>query len=122
MVVAGVHHVSLNVTDVERAVGFYCDTLGVRVLPRPDLGVAGAWLELPDGRQIHLIQAPLPTQTGQHVAFAVDDIDAATAHLTALGIEVLGPRPVGTARQAFFADPDGNRLELNQPAVAATAP
>jgi glyoxylase I family protein len=118
MIVGDVHHVSLNVSDVGRAVSFYCDVLGLTRLPRPDLGLGGAWLGLPGGRQIHLIESEVPPDRGQHVAFEVDDIDLAVDELRRHGVDVSGPRRVGptAARQAFFADPDGNRLELNQPA------
>lgn len=113
--VAGIHHVSLNVSDVDRAVAFYVGLLGLRVLDRPDFSFAGAWLAAPDGRQIHLIHADVPDDRGQHMAFGVDDLDAAVDHLRDAGVEVRGPKFVAdtSIRQAFFSDPDGNRLELN---------
>ncbi len=115
--VADIHHVSINVTDTGRSVAFYTDVLGLGVLDRPDFGFAGAWLDVGGGRQLHLIEAPVPPDQGQHFAFLVDDIDAAVAVLSERGVDVVGPKSVGgtAARQAFFADPDGNRLELNQP-------
>jgi glyoxylase I family protein len=115
--IADLHHVSINVSDVDRAVSFYVDVLGLELLPRPELGIGGAWLGLAGGSQIHLIEAEVPPDVGQHFAMAVDDIDAAVGALRANGVTVRGPQPVGDtgARQAFFADPDGNRLELNQP-------
>ena len=84
----------------------------------PTSAFAGAWLGFGGGRQVHLIEAAVPEDRGQHFAFQVDDIDAAVAALRASGTKVRGPVPVGdsAARQAFFHDPDGNRLELNQPA------
>ncbi len=118
MLVRDLHHVSINVTDVERAVEFYVHTLGMERLPRPDFGFDGAWLGFETGRQVHLIQADVPEDHGQHFAFLVDDIDATVDELRARGAQVRGPVPVGDsgARQAFLHDPDGNRLELNQPA------
>lgn len=118
MLVRDLHHVSINVADVERSTAFYVDVLGMEPLPRPDFGFAGAWLGFGGGRQVHLIEAAVPEDRGQHFAFQVDDIDAAVAALRASGTDVRGPVPVGdtSARQAFFHDPDGNRLELNEPA------
>ena len=118
MLVRDLHHVSINVADVERAAAFYVDVLGMDRLPRPDFGFAGAWLGFGGDRQVHLIEAAVPEDRGQHFAFQVDDIDAVVATLRASGTEVRGPMPVGStpARQAFFHDPDGNRLELNQAA------
>ena len=116
-VIADIHHVSINVSDVERAEAFYVDVLGLTVLPRPDLGIAGSWLDAGQGRQVHLIESTtIPDDAGQHFAFRVDDIDAECAHLTDQGVELAGPFPVGDARQAFFHDPDHNRLEFNEPA------
>ena len=118
MLVRDLHHVSINVTDVERSAAFYVDVLGMERLPRPDFGFPGAWLGVGGGRQVHLIQAAVPEDLGQHFAFEVDDIDAAVDALRTAGTTVRGPMPVGdsAARQAFLHDPDGNRLELNQPA------
>lgn len=113
--IADIHHVSINVTDVERAAAFYVDTLGLDVLPRPDFSFPGRWLDAGAGRQVHLIQTQhIPADVGQHFAFQVTDLDGFCAHLATEGVEVSGPKPVGAGRQAFFHDPDGNRLEIYQ--------
>ncbi len=118
MLVADIHHVSLNVTDTERALGFYRDVLGLAVIPRPDFPFGGAWLDAGAGRQIHLIEADVPSDLGQHVAFRVASVDDAIARLREAGIEVGDARSVGDTgmRQTFAADPDGNRIEFTQPA------
>lgn len=108
------HHVSLNVSNMEEAEAFYVNILGLKVLPRPDFDFDGRWLSMGE-RQIHLIDAEVPTQVGQHVAFRVADVDAAVAEVRAKGIEATDPFPVGTGRQAFIYDPSGNKVELNQP-------
>jgi glyoxylase I family protein len=116
MQVLGVHHVSLNVDDVDAALGFYVGILGLGVRPdRPDFGFGGAWLDV-GGQQIHLIEAAPPGDLGQHVALQVADLDATVAELRAGGTEVSDPSPVGTGRQAFLHDPSGNLVELQQPA------
>jgi len=118
VLVADIHHVSLNVSDTERSLRFYRDVLGLTELPRPEFPFGGAWLDAGGDRQIHLIEADVPDDRGQHVAFAVRSIDATVAALRDAGIEVDEPRPVGDTaiRQTFVADPDGNRLEFTQPA------
>ncbi len=113
---ADIHHVSINITDLHRSLAFYVGVLGLEVLPRPDLSVDGAWLAAGAQRQVHLIVAEVPPNRGQHFAFLVSDIDAVCRTLEASGITIDGPRSVGNGRQAFFADPDGNRIEVNQPA------
>lgn len=118
VLVADIHHVSLNVSDTDRALGFYRGVLGMALLPRPDFSFAGAWLDAGNGRQIHLIEADVPHDRGQHVAFRVDDVDAVVAALRNAGVEVRDPKPVGDTaiRQTFTHDPDGNLLEFTQPA------
>jgi len=109
-----VHHVSINVDDVEAALRFYVDMLGLsRREDRPELGIDGAWLDA-GGQQVHLIRAAAPPSLGQHFALLVDDIDASVAELRDRGISVSDPSPVGTGRQAFLQDPAGNVVELHQ--------
>jgi glyoxylase I family protein len=116
VLVADIHHVSINVSDTERALAFYVGALGLGVLPRPTLGVGGAWLDAGGGRQIHLIEAEVPPDCGQHVAFAVHDLDEAVELLRSAGIQVSAAKPVGdtAVRQAFLHDPDRNLIELTR--------
>lgn len=112
---AGVHHVSINVDDVDAALAFYVEGLGLRVRSdRPPLSFGGAWLDA-GGQQVHLIEAPVPSDRGQHFALAVADLAAAVAELRGRGIEVSEPQAVGASLQAFLSDPAGNRVELQQP-------
>lgn len=110
----GVDHVSINVRDVEESIRFYCDHLGLAVREdRPDLGIAGAWLDA-GGQQVHLIEAPVPPGMGQHFSLLVGDIDNAVAALRAAGVGVSDPGSVGRDRQAFLQDPSGNAIEIHQ--------
>ncbi len=114
MQVLGVHHVSLNVADVDAALAFYTGVLGLPSrVDRPDFGFGGAWLDV-GGEQIHLIAAPTPQNLGQHFALRVADIDATVAELRGQGIEVTEPSPVGPGRQSFLVDPSGNAVEIYQ--------
>lgn len=113
-----VHHVSINVSDASASVPFYTELLGGHVRDdRPDFGFAGAWIDL-GATQIHLIEAAAPPNLGQHFAVLVDDLDAAVVELRGKGIEVGDPSPVGTGRQTFLEDPDGNLIELHQRGTA----
>ena len=110
----GVHHVSLNVSDVPAAMAFYVDTLGCTERDdRPDFGFGGAWLDI-GGQQIHLIEAPPADDRGQHVALQVEDLPACVGELRGSGIDISDPSPVGTGLQAFLHDPAGNLVELHQ--------
>jgi glyoxylase I family protein len=113
-----VHHVSINVDDVEAALRFYTDVLGLQQrADRPDFPFGGAWLDI-GGQQVHLIEGEPPPGLGQHFAILVDDLDATIAELRGRDVDVSDPRPVGTSRQAFVSDPAGNLIELHQPAAA----
>jgi catechol 2,3-dioxygenase-like lactoylglutathione lyase family enzyme len=116
-----IHHIAINVDDVEAALDFYIGTLGlIRRTDRPDFGIPGAWLDA-GGQQLHVIGAPPPDDRGQHFALRVDDLDAAIGELRDRGIDVTDAFPVGTGRQAFLSDPAGNRIELHQVAGAGAA-
>jgi catechol 2,3-dioxygenase-like lactoylglutathione lyase family enzyme len=110
----GVHHVSVNVTDVDAAIAFYTDVLGFELRDdRPDFGFGGAWLSVGD-QQLHLLEAPAPQNLGQHFAVQVPDLDAAIAEVRAKGVDVTDASPVGEGLQAFLNDPSGNGVELHQ--------
>jgi glyoxylase I family protein len=118
----GVHHVSINVDDVELARAFYTERLGLAErTDRPNFDFPGAWLQA-GNQQVHLIGAPPPDDRGQHFALQVDDIDDAIRELRESGLTVSDPVPVATSRQAFLHDPSGNKIELHQIARAATGP
>jgi catechol 2,3-dioxygenase-like lactoylglutathione lyase family enzyme len=116
MELRAVHHVSLNVDDVDRVGPFYTDVLGLTVLERPDLGVPGIWLRCA-GTEVHLVEVGPEHRApdGQHLAFEVGDLDRARAEIRAAGVEVTEVMDIGAGRQAFLSDPAGNLIELNQP-------
>lgn len=113
----GVHHVSINVDDVEASRAFYVDLLGFEPISRPDLGIGGCWLQM-GPQELHLVELPVPSTPGPHFALKVDDIEAAVAELKSRGVEVSAIIDIaGVCRQAFFCDPAGNQIELNQRAA-----
>ena len=114
----GVHHVSINVRDVDEAAKFYLEVLELEKLPRPDFGFPGLWLRS-GGQEIHLMQVDgHEAPEGQHFAFKVESLDAVIAELEERGVKVSKPYDLpGGARQAFLRDPSGNLLELNQPGL-----
>jgi catechol 2,3-dioxygenase-like lactoylglutathione lyase family enzyme len=121
--ITGHHHVAICVTDLERSKRFYEDVLGLTPIARPAFTVAGAWYELGDGTQLHLIVHRHPrTLRGTrdvdildgHFAFRIRDYDQAVAHLRAHGVEPYElPDNVTPWKQLYFTDPDGNEIELN---------
>jgi catechol 2,3-dioxygenase-like lactoylglutathione lyase family enzyme len=115
MEVLGLHHVSVNATDLDASLRFYTGVLGGTARDdRPDLGFPGAWIDL-GAHQLHLLQGAAPADLGQHFAFHVADLDAAVAALRADGHVVSDPVPIGRGRQSFTHDPAGNLVELHSP-------
>ena len=113
----GVDHVAINVADVPGAIAFYTETLGlVQNHTRPDFGFPGAWLDTGSGQQVHLIEAAVPDNVGQHFALVFDDLPAAVTELRARGLRVSDPADVGATgrKQAFTLDPWGNAIELHE--------
>lgn len=111
----GVHHVSINVDDVDANRAFYVDILGFEPIDRPELRVGGAWLQM-GPQQLHLVELPLVEGVGPHFALHVDDIAAARGVLVDRGVDVTDPKAIdGVCLQCFFHDPAGNQIELNQP-------
>jgi glyoxylase I family protein len=119
MGLVGLHHVSINVDDVDAALGFYVGVLGLKVRPdRPDFSFGGAWLDA-GGQQVHLIEATSPPDLGQHFALAFTDLPELVGALRDQGFQVSDPVRSGTSLQSFMDDPAGNRVELHQPGVFA---
>ncbi|MDH5435401.1 MAG: VOC family protein [Gammaproteobacteria bacterium] len=117
--ITALHHVSVIVSDTEQALKFYRDMLGLKVDPaRPDLGYAGAWLDI-GNQQIHLLELPNPDPlTGRpehggrdrHVALLVSSLDEIVKTLEQNNITFTLSK---SGRRALFCrDPDGNGVEL----------
>jgi glyoxylase I family protein len=119
------HHVALIAADYTRSRDFYTRVLGLRVVRETWRAGRASFkldLALPDGSQLELFSFPDPPPRPsrpeacglRHLAFAVDDLDAAIAHLQAHGVEVEPVRldELTQRRFTFFADPDGLPLEL----------
>ena len=111
----GIHHIAINVDNIEDAVDFYSRYFDFRQVAKPNDRV-GAWLQANDGKQIHLRQATVPEDNGQHLALLVEDIKETYKLLTDAGITVTSPKPIGSSLQSFLHDPAGNRLEIHQSA------
>jgi glyoxylase I family protein len=82
------------------------------------MGFPGAWLDLGQGQQIHLLQldgagsADRSRHGGRdaHMALWVDDLDAVAARLEQSAVTCTLSR---SGRRALFCrDPDGNAVEL----------
>jgi len=119
-------HVSVTVTDLERARRFYGELIGLREIPRPDFGFPGVWYSLGGDLQLHVIvndrrpAAPVEHHRfdvkDPHFALWVEDADALHERLRASGHPFYdyASTPTGL-RQLFIRDHDGNMVEFLGP-------
>ena len=120
------HHVAIIVSDYRRAREFYVEKLGFPVLRenfRPDRGDWKLDLKFGDG-ELELFAIPgapprpsWPEARGlRHLAFRVEDVEAAVRALEERGIpcEPIRTDPFTGGRMTFFRDPDGLPLELHE--------
>ncbi len=133
----GFEHIGIAVSDMDRAIGFYRDLLGLKLILRKHDARTGSDMAFLDagGGQLELVTpaqglAPAsdlpPSQAGlRHITFTVDDVDETFARLIAAGVVALeAPRDAATrellSRVAFVRDPDGIVVELVSRAESAT--
>jgi catechol 2,3-dioxygenase-like lactoylglutathione lyase family enzyme len=113
-------HVYYWVADMDRAVAFYQDVLGLDLIRRN--GEAWASFGLPGGTvALHgAVEGRMPPVGGAAVVFDVADLDEAKGTLGARGVTFDHEGEVaGYARFASFRDPDGNTLQLIEYAETA---
>lgn len=121
-------HVSITVSDLEKAHDFYGKTLGLKQAPRPDLGVPGIWYELGGDLQLHiLVNTDWPRSPAERDSFTVcyphfalycDDVPRKAAELRRKGLTVHTNDDLPESapfRQVFVKDPDGNMIEFIGP-------
>jgi glyoxylase I family protein len=124
---SGIHHVALNVQDVEESARWYRDVLGfVPLFPYDTDDFERRLVRHPSGVVLGLTRHRHPDaatpfserRTGlDHLAFAVDEpslLEAWAERLTAAGVEHSGVKVTPTTGSALvtFRDPDGIQLEV----------
>ena len=111
-----VDFVSLPTRDLERAVTFYGETLGLhRSVYRPErhhaeFETGNLTINIMNAEAMGLEHAVSRNAFALHV----DDVAAARSELEARGVEFQGDTfDTSVCHMAFFADPDGNSLMLH---------
>ncbi|MGH9251693.1 MAG: VOC family protein [Acidimicrobiales bacterium] len=114
-------HVVLKVRDLDRALGFYRDLLGFRVVGEMTNVMLFLTATGENHHDLGLLRvgdqagSPLPTAVGlYHVAIQLADweaVKAAHALLSERGL-LRGASDHGVSRSIYTADPDGNEIEL----------
>lgn len=127
-----IDHVAIIVRNIEQALTFYRDTLGImpsviKAVSTEQVRIAFLPLGGPGGSEIELVEPTNPDSSlakflekrGEglhHICLEVDDIDAALADMQAKGAPVLDKQPrIAAEGRAIFLHPTGTNgvlLEL----------
>ncbi len=123
MGITGVNDVYYNVEDMERAVAFYRDVLGLRVIDQNpywtslDLGGVKVGLHWTEGGKVPYVgRDDHGPHAGACLTVKVDDIRATVSQLEGRGVRFLGGitnAPWGSL--ATFEDSEGNVLKMMEP-------
>jgi predicted enzyme related to lactoylglutathione lyase len=118
--ISHVKFVSIPTRDQDRAVKFWTEQVGLRLLTDQPFDEKQRWIELRVGSSdtrvvLFMFDAQGPQPGGRfNGAFAADNVDATHTELSAKGVEFVSPpqkQPWGTF--AIFKDPDGNQFVLS---------
>jgi methylmalonyl-CoA epimerase len=127
-----IDHVAIIVRNIEQALVFYRDTLGItpseiKEVPTEQVRIAFLPMGGPGGSELELIEPITPNSSltrflekrGEglhHICLEVADIDAALAEMQEKGVPVLDKQPrIAAAGRAIFLHPKGTNgvlLEL----------
>ena len=127
-----IDHVAIIVRNIEQALTFYRDTLGIipseiKEVPTEQVRIAFLPMGGPGGSEIELVEPTNPDSSltkylekrGEglhHICLEVDNIDATLAEMQAKGAQVLDKQPrVAAEGRAIFLHPKGTNgvlLEL----------
>ena len=120
------HHIAVICSDWEKTRAFYIDKLGfslIREVWRPEQQDYLRLLKQGDTMLEVFIKPQNPERVNnpeakglRHLAFHVENVEAAAAWLNDLGIETepIHEDKVNGGRYVFFKDPDGLPLELHE--------
>ena len=139
MKVGEVQHIAVSVSDMEKALEFYRDLLGLEVMMDMELDGAPAIEALLDvkglkmryvlfggeGAQLNLLEFRNPKGENMakkmraydlgihHIAFRVDDVEDAYNELSAKGVDfICPPQDTGLSKAVSMRGPDGVVIEL----------
>jgi catechol 2,3-dioxygenase-like lactoylglutathione lyase family enzyme len=109
----GVETVFYQVCNMDRAVAFYGDTLGLELKRREE----NDWAEFTVGGMDLALSGELavqPSQGGATVVLRTPDMDALVAHLAEKGVRTGKVEDLGGAKMLDIYDPDGNQVVAMQ--------
>ena len=123
----GVHHIGVNVSDLNRAESFYVKVLGFIVVDRYQEDIRHSMLDT-GTTKIHLFESTnlefddaiirLSEDGYAHLAFGTTrkQFPQIMEELKKHNVSFRGPLILGKGESVHFKDPDGNHLEIRCPA------
>ena len=123
----GVHHIGVNVSDLNRAESFYVNVLGFIVVDRYQEDIRHSMLDT-GTTKIHLFESTnlefddaiirLSEDGYAHLAFGTTrkQFPQIMEELKKHNVPFRGPLTLGKGESVHFKDPDGNHLEIRCPA------
>lgn len=121
-------HTMLRVTNLDKALDFYCNVLGMKLLRRKDYQEGRftlAFVGLGEERDSTVLELTHNWDTDHyemggaygHIAIGVDDVYATCDRIRERGGKIVreaGPMKGGRTVIAFVEDPDGYKIEILQ--------
>lgn len=125
MKTTGFHHIAIICSDYEKSKNFYVNVLGFAIVKETFRAERNSYkldLRVGESDQIELFSFPHPSQRPnnpeacglRHLAFQVENLDAAVASLQsqAVAVENIRVDEITGKRFTFFKDPDDLPLEI----------
>jgi catechol 2,3-dioxygenase-like lactoylglutathione lyase family enzyme len=119
-------HEGFPVKNADVSLKFYTEVLGLKVLPRPNIG-PGYWVGTEDKRvEFHIIETDsqyipgpeaVPAAQARHTAWLVDSLEDLRQHLASIGVAYREQKGRVGADQVFIVDPDGHTWEFQEPSA-----
>ena len=120
--IKGIKFASIPVRDQDRALEFYTQKLGFRVITDSPFDGTQRWIELGIPRaETKLVLFTAPGQEAMiggfmNVTFMADDVEATAKEMKAKGVEfVQDVQKADWGTSAIFKDADGNQFVLSSP-------
>jgi predicted enzyme related to lactoylglutathione lyase len=121
--IKGIKFANIPVTDQDRALEFYTQKLGFRIITDAPFNDRQRWIELGIPRaETRLVLFTAPGQEKMlggfmNVTFTTDDIETTARVMKEKGVEfVQDPQKADWGTAAIFKDPDGNQFVLSMSA------
>jgi predicted enzyme related to lactoylglutathione lyase len=121
-VIKAIKFVGIPVSDQDRALEFYTQKLGFRIVTDQPFDGTQRWIELGVGRSVTGIALFTPQGhesrigTFSSISFVAEDVVATWRDLSSRGVTFIKePAKADWGTSAIFCDPDGNQFVLSSP-------